>query len=263
MKAILLAAGYATRLHPLTADRPKMLLPVGGRPILDWIADKVDEVDEVEELHVVSNGRFADALGGWASGRRGRLAPVVHDDGTTSNDDRLGALGDIQFVLEQAQIEDDDLLVVAGDNLFEFGLTDYVADWRRKGIASAVALYDCGSLELASQYGVVATDDEGRVVEFVEKPPEPPTTLVATASYLYHREHLPLLGRYLADGNSPDAPGNFIAWLYPREPVYGYRFAGAWFDIGDHDQLLVADNRLRRRLGLPERDEYVLESAHI
>ena len=167
MKTILLAAGYATRLYPLTEDRPKTLLSVGGRPILDWITDKIDEVDEVDEIHVVTNAKFADMLGRWAEARDGRLVPHVHDDGTTSNADRLGAIGDIRFVLEQAGIEDDDLLVVAGDNLFEFELADQVRFWREKGVASALALYDCGSIELASQYGVVRVDRDNRVVEFL------------------------------------------------------------------------------------------------
>ena len=262
MKAILLAAGYATRLYPLTETRPKTLLPVGERPILDWIADKVDAVAEVDELHLVTNAKFAGMLEGWAERRAGRLAPVVHDDGTTSNADRLGAIGDVRFVLDTIGVEDD-LLVVAGDNLFEFGLDDQVRFWHEKGVASSVALYDCGSLALASQYGVASVDEAGRIVEFLEKPAIAPSTLVATASYIYHREHVPLIDRYLAEGNSPDAPGNLVAWLSRFEPVYGYRFAGAWFDIGDHEQLLVADNGMRARKGLPLRDEYVPEPAHI
>ncbi len=262
MKAILLAAGYATRLYPLTEDRPKTLLPVGGRPILDWIADKIDAVAEVDEIHLVTNAKFAGVLARWAEGREGRFAPVVHDDGTTSNDDRLGAIGDIRFVLEQAGIEDDDLLVVAGDNLFEFDLSDQVRFSRGKGVASSVALYDCRSRELASQYGVATVDDDGRITGFVEKPPVAPSTLVATAAYLYHREHVQMIDRYLAEGNSPDAPGNLVAWLSRLEPVYGYRFEGEWYDIGDHVQLLVADNGMRARAGLPQRDEYVPEPAH-
>jgi glucose-1-phosphate thymidylyltransferase len=256
VKAIILAAGYATRLYPLTENRPKMLLEVGGRPLLDRILDKIDEVDEIDGAHVVTNARFAGQLGAWAAERSGRLAPVVHDDGTRSNEDRLGAIGDLALVLERAGIEGDDALVMAGDNLFDFSLADYVAYWRTLGVASAVALYDCGSIELASQYGVAAVDGDGRMLDFLEKPAQPPTTLVATAAYLYHRDHLGLVATYLDEGSAPDAPGNFIAWLYPREPVYGYRFDGAWFDIGDLDQLLVADNVMRRRAGLPERAEY-------
>ena len=250
MKAIVLAAGYATRLYPLTENRPKTLLPVGERPMLDWIADKIDAVAEVDELHVVTNAKFADMFGRWAALREGRLAPVIHDDGTTSNVDRLGAIGDIKYVLTQAGIVDEDLLVVAGDNLFEFGLDDQVRFWREKGVASAVALYDCGDRELASQYGVASIDGDERVVDFVEKPPVAPSTLVATAAYVYHRDHVRLIDRYLEEGNSPDAPGNLVAWLSRIEPVFGYRFEGAWFDIG-------------AREGLPLRDEYVLEPAQI
>jgi glucose-1-phosphate thymidylyltransferase len=257
MKAILLAAGYATRLYPLTEDRPKPLLAVGGRPILDWIVDKVDEVAAVDELHVVTNARFADALGAWARARDGRLAPVVHDDGTTTNEDRLGAIGDVAFVVGRAGLGGDDLLVVAGDNLFEFSLAGYVEWWRGHPDGSAIAVRDCGDLELAKQYAVVELDRRDRVVSFVEKPAVPADTVVAIATYLYHRDHVPLVETYLDDGNTPDAPGNFIAWLHGHRPVYGYRLAGTWFDIGDREQLLDADNWLRKRTGLPTRSEYV------
>jgi glucose-1-phosphate thymidylyltransferase len=232
-------------------------LPVGGRPLLDWIADKVDEVEAVTELHVVTNARFAVAVGRWAGQRSGRLPPVVHDDGTTSNESRLGAIGDIAFVLAQGGFAGEDLLVVAADNLFDFSLEDYIAWWRGQD-GSAVAVRDCGSLDLARQYAVVRLDPDDRVVSFVEKPADPATTLIATATYLYHRDHVPLVERYLAEGGQPDAPGNFISWLHVREPVYAYRFGGTWFDIGDHEQLLVADRWLRSLSGLPEQPEYVL-----
>src|SRR5262245_40652931 len=130
------------------------MLPVGGRPMLDWIADKIDEVATADELHVVTNARFAADIASWASGREGRLAPVVHDDETTSNDDRLGAIGDIDFVVRRAGLAGDDLFVVAGDNLFEFSLAAYVDWWSGLGEASAVAVRDCGDLALATQYAV-------------------------------------------------------------------------------------------------------------
>jgi glucose-1-phosphate thymidylyltransferase len=250
VRAIVLAAGYATRLRPLTDSIAKQLLPVGGRPMMDWVCDKVEEV--TDDIHVVTNSRFAPDFERWAAGRRGI---TVHDDGTASNADRLGAIGDIAFVLQRTGT-DDDLLVIAGDNLFDFSLADYVGFWRGKGIASAVAVYDCGDLELARQYGVVEVGEDGRVVGFEEKPSEPRSTLAATAAYLYHRDHVPLVERYLAEGNPPDQPGRLIGWLWPREPVYGYSFVGAWFDIGNPEQLLEADNRLRARVGLPERETY-------
>jgi len=256
MKALLLAAGYATRLRPLTDDRAKSLLPVGGRPMADWILDKIVEVDDVDEVHVVTNARFADAFTEWASTRD----VTVHDDGTTSNDDRLGAIGDVAFVADREGWDGEDVLVIAGDNLFDFSLADYVDFWRDKGeSASAIALYEHPVQELLSQYGIVEVDTEARVRNFLEKPANPPSNLIATATYIYDRAHLALLHAYLAEGNSSDAPGSFIEWLYTRAPVYGYRFGGEWLDIGSHSQLLEADNRLRVRSGLPERAEYALE----
>ena len=208
MRAIILAAGYATRLRPLTDSIPKQLLPVGGRPMLDWVCDRVAEVTDNVEL--VTNARFADDFREWAK-RRGGV--IVHDDGTVSNEDRLGAIGDIAF-------------------------------------------YDCRDLELATHYGVVESDENDRVVGFEEKPSEPRSTLVATAAYIYPQEHVPLVARYLDEGNPPDQPGRLIAWLYPREPVYAYRFPGLWFDIGNPEQLLEADNHWRERAGLPPRETY-------
>jgi glucose-1-phosphate thymidylyltransferase len=232
MRALILAAGYATRLYPLTQDRPKPLLEVGGRPIVDWILDRISEVEEVEKVHLVTNTKFAPAFREWAP-----AGLVVHDDGTTSEDDRLGAIGDLAFV----GLGDDDLLVVAGDNLFDFSLAAFVEFWGSKGAASAVALYDVGDRELARKYGIVELGEGDRVVGFVEKPEEPSSTLAATATYLFHREHLALVARYLGEGNSADQPGRFVAWLQAREPVYGYRVDGEWLDIGDHDQLRHAD----------------------
>jgi glucose-1-phosphate thymidylyltransferase len=251
MKAILLAAGYATRLRPLTETRAKELLPVGGRPIIDWILERLAEVAEIDAVHVVTNAFKAPEFERWATGRD----VTVHDDGTRSNADRLGAIGDIQLTVERAGI-DDDLMVIAGDNLFAYSLADFVGFWRSKGVASTLAVHDVGSLELASRYGIVELDGDDRVVGFVEKPAEPRSTLAATATYLYHREHVPLVAEYLAGGNQPDQPGRLIEWLHRRRPVFGYAIHGEWLDIGDPQQLLEADNRLRSRLGMPERAEY-------
>jgi glucose-1-phosphate thymidylyltransferase len=259
VRAVILAAGYATRLYPLTQTIAKPLLPVGGRPMLDHVLDRIAEVDEVDGVHVVTNRKFADSFLAWADGHEGRLPIHVHDDGTTSEDDRLGAIGDVQFVIDDAGLHDTDLLVVAGDNLFDFSLADLVEFWHGEGEASAIGLYDVGDLELVKQYGVVELDDDGRMVSMVEKPPDPRSTLAATATYLYHRAHVPLVRRYLDEGNSPDQPGRFIVWLHTRAPVYGYRFTGEWLDVGDRGQLLEADNRLRAQAGLAPRAEYSLD----
>ena len=256
MKCVLLAAGYATRLRPLTDARPKHLLPVGGRPMLDWILDRVRELDDVDGIHLVTNSRFAPLFAEWAEPHD----VVVHDDGTTSNEDRLGAVGDLRLVIDEAGLEDDELLVLAGDNLFELSLSELAA-WRRAKPqpASAVAVHDVGDLELATQYGIVALDGDDRIVDFVEKPSEPPSTLASTLVYVLPSEHVRLVVRYVEEGNNPDNAGSFLGWLARREPVYGYRFEGGWYDIGNHDQLLEADNRLRRLAGLSERESYSLD----
>ena len=253
MKALILAAGYATRLRPLTSDRAKPLLDVGGRPIVDWILDKITEVKDVDEVHLVTNARFAPDFERWA-GRRVH----VHNDGTTTNEDRLGAIGDIVFVADAEGWDGEDVLVIAGDNLFDFSLSAYVDFWRVTH-GSAIAVYEHPVRELVREYSVVELDGDDRVVGFEEKPESPETNLISIATYIYHRAHFALLRAYLADGNPPDQPGYFIAWLYSRAPVYGYRFSGEWLDIGDHTQLLEADNRYRERAGLPVRDSYSLE----
>jgi glucose-1-phosphate thymidylyltransferase len=227
-----------------------MLLPLAERPMLDYLLDRVREVGELEGIHLVTNSRFAPIFEDWAP-----EDVTVHDDGTTSNEDRLGAIGDIRFTVERAGLQGEELLVVAGDNLIGYSVPDFVAFWREKG-GSAVALYECPDRELVKQYGVVELDDDDRIVAFEEKPAEPQSDLAATAAYLYPPEHLAHLDEYLAEGNSPDAPGNLLAWLHSREPVYGYRFSGDWLDIGDHEQLLEADGRMRERAGLPRRAAY-------
>lgn len=255
MKAILLAAGYGTRLRPLTDDRPKHLLPVGGRPMLDWILEWVRELEDVDGVHLVTNSRFAPDFARWAEPHD----VTVHDDGTMSNEDRLGAVGDLRLVIESAGLEDDELFVV-GDDMLELSLPAYVEWWRAKPQpASAVPLHDVGDLELATHYGIVATDTDERIVHFVEKPSDPPSTLASTLIYVLPPEHVRLVRTYLDEGQSPDNAGSFLGWLAAREDVYGYRFSGSWFDIGNHAQLLEADNRMRRLAGLPERETYSLD----
>jgi glucose-1-phosphate thymidylyltransferase len=254
MKALVLAAGYATRLRPLTDETAKPLLELAGRPILDYVCDRIDEAAEVEELHVISNARFAADFERWAGAREGRLRPLVHDDGTSSNEERLGAIADMQLVIERAGLERDDLLVVAGDNLFDFSLGAEVGFWHERSeinhgdAVSCVAVQRCPDPERVSSYGVVELSAEGRITDFIEKPECPASNLIATAAYVFAHEHLALLGRYLEEGNSPDQPGNFLAWLYSREPVYGFVFEELWLDIGGHDQLRQADEIMRKRL---------------
>jgi len=256
MKAIILAAGYATRLKPLTDATAKPLLPLAGRPMIEYLCDRIAEVDEVDAIHLVTNQKFAASFEGWVRRHSGRQPVILHNDGTTSAQDRLGAIGDIHFTVEHGNLAGSDLLVVAGDNLIDFSLAECVRFWHGKGEADVIALCDCRDLDLVKQYSMVEVDPHDRVRSFVEKPKNPTSTLTGTAVYVYHRMHVGLIAQYVADGQPCDAPGNLISWLYTRVPVYGYRFEGTWLDIGDEPELLRADNLMRERQGLRPRKSY-------
>lgn len=235
MKALVLAAGYATRLYPLTLDRPKALLEVGGRPMLDRLLERIEAMG-VDETIVVTNAKFTPHFEEWAKDKRGVR---VVNDGTTSNDDRLGAIGDIAFVLDELGI-DDDLVVVAGDNLF----SEDVSGFARYGLevgAPVLAIHDVGDLDLMREYNQVEIDPEGRVLFMEEKPENARTTLAGIALYYYPRNALPLIRRYLEEGNNPDQPGRLPEWLYSRTPVYTWQLPGEWYDIGSAETLQEAD----------------------
>jgi glucose-1-phosphate thymidylyltransferase len=234
LKALILAAGYATRLYPLTLDTPKHLLEVGGRPMVDWVLDRLDPLDGLDDVYLVTNGKFAPAFDAWASERRGRAVKVV-DDGTTSEDDRLGAIGDIGLVLEREQVEDD-LVVIAGDNLFTGSIEGFAALGRDRE-QPVLAVHDVGDPALMSQYNTVETDGDGRITYFEEKPEHARSTLAGIALYWYPRQVLALIHTYLAEANNPDQPGRLVEWLYSRVPVYVWQLPGAWYDIGTPEQL--------------------------
>lgn len=237
MKAVVLAAGYATRLYPLTLERPKPLLEVGGRPMLDWVHERL-ELMGVDETIVVTNAKFTPHFERWAEGKD---HVTVVNDGTTSNDDRLGAIGDFAFVLDSLAL-DDDVVVVAGDNLFQDDISGFAA-YGREVDAPVIAVHDVGDPALMREYNQVEVDDEGRVLFMEEKPEAARTTLAAVALYYYPRQALPLVRQYLEEGNNPDQPGRLPEWLYQRTPVYTWRFPGEWFDIGSKEQLEEADRR--------------------
>ena len=237
MKAVILAAGYATRLYPLTLDRPKALLPVGGRPMLERLLERLGEVEGLDGVFVVTNAKFAGAFREWAEAA-GAAVKIV-DDGTSDEQTRLGAIGDLDLTIREGRI-DDDLLVLAGDNLFSESLAGFPRFARAKG-GAALGVYDVGDFDAIRSYSAIELDDDDRVVRLEEKPSEPRTTLAGIALYFYPRDALGLVREYLEAGNNPDQPGRLVEWLYPRTPVYGWRVSGRWYDVGSKETLAEAD----------------------
>lgn len=230
MKAIILAAGYATRLYPLTLHTPKALLPINQKAIIDYIVEELNTIQEIDAIYVVTNHRFADDFTTWAKTAPGKTPIEVIDDGTTDDTNKKGAVGDIGFVIEQKQI-DDELLVIAGDNFFTYSLQDYVNYYREKG-HDCVCVKKWSNREELKQFGVALLDADGKVLDIEEKPAQPKSDTAVFATYLYKQDTVPLFAEYLAAGNNPDAPGNFPAWLYRRKDVYAYTFSGECYDIG-------------------------------
>ena len=233
MKAVILAAGYATRLYPLTKDKPKALLPIGKQTMLDTLVEKICAQPEITEIHVVSNHPFYSQLCGWAEGAKERYAPVliqIWDDGTSSNETRRGAIGDIQFTIESAKL-DDDLLVAASDNLLDKPLDGFFEDFRKNGkdVLLANLMDDAEELK---RYAVLSLDENGVITDLVEKPETPKSNVVANAVYLYRKDTLPEIIRYLEEGNNPDSPGHFPEWLYRRKTVRAHLYEGNCWDIG-------------------------------
>lgn len=242
MRLVVLAAGYATRLYPLTRDQPKHLLAVAGRPVLEHVLERLAAIDELEEAYLVTNRKFAGQFRDWAAGYDGPLRPEIVDDGTTSEDDRLGAIGDLGLILRESGTAED-TVVVAGDNIFTESLAGFGRSARELR-ASLLGVYDVGDLEAVRKYNAIEVDDDGRVSFFEEKPNDPRSTLTGIALYYYPSGVLPLVERYLDEGNNPDQPGRLVQWLYRRVPVYAWRVPGLWLDIGSRETLDEADRLL-------------------
>lgn len=230
MDCILLAAGYATRLYPLTENMPKALLQLGNKTILDMVIDKIEEVEDVNNIYIVTNNKFYTHFTDWSNKYTGSKRVSVINDFTTSNDNRLGAIGDMQYVIEQKNI-DDELLVMASDNIFDFSLVDYVSLYRQKN-ADMICANKVERKEELHSMGVAEIDKNGKVLSFEEKPENPKSDWGVSPFYLYKKGTAKLIKKYLDEGNNPDAPGHFIPWLLKQNPVYAFTPDGIRIDIG-------------------------------
>ncbi len=243
MKAILLAAGYATRLYPLTENQPKPLLEVQGKPIVAHLLDKIKDMTSVDHIYIITNDKFHKHFEDWKANFTYETPITIVNDQTTSNEDRLGSLGDVNYVLEQENIQDD-ILVVAGDNLFQFSLADLEKFYQEKQ-KSVVALYDVKDEELAKLYGIVAVDENSKMIEFEEKPEQPKSTLASTGVYLYTRDAVKTLKEFVNQFPNTDKAGNFLEHLHKKDDVYCFTTEKQWIDIGNKEQLELAQKNFK------------------
>jgi len=245
MKALILAAGYATRLYPLTKDMPKPLLDVAGKPIIDYIIDKIKAVKAIDEVVIVSNNKFSAQFKAWLDNKpKETLKYKLVNDGSNTVEDRLGAVGDIDLSIKECAVKDD-LLIVAGDNLFDFNLNDFIAFSRKNSPYHAICLYhDENQLTDLSRFGIVQVDSNSMVTDFEEKPKAPKSRFIATCVYFIPKQKVHLIDAYMKQGNHRDTPGSYIKWLTKQDRVYGNVCNGTWFDLGDVDALKEASRQM-------------------
>jgi len=229
MKCMILAAGYATRLYPLTENFPKPLLEVGDKTILDWLIDDIDDAGLVDEYVVISNHKFAHHFDKWAATKKQKITVV--DDGTSTNETRLGAVKDIQFAIDKLDINDD-MLVIAGDNVLDFSLTKFIGYAKEKNASCIMRYFEPEHKKLLKS-GVVDIDDNDKVLTMTEKSPTPATNWCCPPFYYYTKEDAMLVEKGIESGCGTDAPGSYIAWLCTQTDVYAMEMPGKRYDIGN------------------------------
>ncbi len=236
MKVLILAAGYGTRLASVIKDVPKPLIPVGQRPLIDYVVDKLLDIKLLSEVVVVSNNKFTPHFQQWTASRKGKLPIRVVNDLTNTPEERLGSVGDIRFVW-QHETKPEDWLIIGGDNLFDGDLSHFVEDAVSKSPAMTIGLYDIHDIKAATKFGIVAVDASNKVIGFQEKPEKPASTLTAMCLYFFPRQTLVYMEEYLRESKAVDAAGSYIKWLSEKKNVYGFQFSGKWYDIGSVESL--------------------------
>ncbi|MBN2420323.1 MAG: nucleotidyltransferase family protein [Deltaproteobacteria bacterium] len=243
MKCIILAAGYGTRLYPLTENFPKPLLEVNGKTILDWLLKDIDSTGNITEYAVVSNHRYAAHFFRWAKGLNINATVRILDDGSVSNDTRLGAVKDIQFAINALKY-DDDLLVIAGDNLLDFSLGGLMSYFNKKQATCAMRYYEKDPARLIKS-GVVQVDSDECIVHMEEKPETPLSNWCTPPFYVYHKKDVSLIKEAIEEDCDTDAPGNFLAWLCKHTKVYAMEMPGRRYDIGNLENYKKAQEQYK------------------
>lgn len=232
MKALILAAGYGTRLYPLTKNIPKPLLPIAGMPIIEHIIKKVNTINLIDKIYLITNQKYFNSFQAWRLNYPQNKEIEIVNDLTTSEHDRLGTIGDIRFAIAEKEIHED-LLIIGGDNIFTSDLTGFVKHACNNSPLSSVGIFNLNDTIAAKSFGVVALNGELRIIDFQEKPEFPRTSFISMCMYFFPKQMLDKFSEYLGRGDSHDAMGHFVKWLSQATKVYGYLFDGKWFDIGD------------------------------
>lgn len=243
LKAIILVAGYATRLYPLTLDKSKALLPINGIPIITYITKELNKIEEIDNIFVVSNSKFADDFYKWHAEVKNisRIPIEVIDNGTSSKEERRGAIGDIHYTVEQKGIVNEDIIVIAGDNYFTYDLKDYYNFYKQVN-KDCVCVKEVNNINILRQFAVAVIDENNKIIDLEEKPQNPKSNIGAYASYIYKKETVELIKKYLDEGNNPDSPGYFVQWLYKLKDVMAYKMKGECYDIGTFESYEEVQN---------------------
>jgi glucose-1-phosphate thymidylyltransferase len=242
MKALILAAGYGTRLATVIKDTPKPLIPVGNRPLVDYVVDKLQAIKSLTEIVVVTNNKFTTHFQQWADSRKGGLPIRVVNDGTNFPEERLGSVGDIRFVW-QRESSLEDWLIIGGDNLFDQDMSVFMDFATLKTPAVSIGVFDIKDIAAATKFGVVALGKDQKVTSFQEKPKMPLASTIAMCVYYFPKQTIAYLEEYLSQSNAVDAAGSYIQWLSEKKNVYGFQFSGKWYDIGSIESLEEARAR--------------------
>lgn len=233
MKNIVIAAGYATRLGELTKNFPKPLLKIGESTILGRMLDDIDTIPEIDEHVIITNHKFAHIFEDWAREQHYQKKITIVDDGTESNDTRLGAVCDLLYAIDKLQI-DDDMLVVAADNILFFSFQEFV-DFAKSKQTSCIMCHEQPSVEKLQRTGVVVLDANNRVLNMEEKPPQPKSTWAVPPFYIYLKKDMPLVKLSVANGCGKDAPGNLAHYMVDNTTMHAWPMSAGRFDIGSLD----------------------------